>query len=304
MKPETRIGLLVGLMFIILFGLVLSGLTGGTEPTTPPHSERQRTDLTYAWTPVPERSTDERSDARDASEAASSRAERPAGVVEATWTRPRDSRGGEVNVAMRRQEVIPPMPAVARQRSRQRREQAASDGPMPVAAEASRVEPPPVAAPAARTYTVEPGDSLIRIATKVYGRDHADEYKRIYAANRDRISDEHTVVVGQTLAIPPLDEAASTARPAPRQRPAPTRRRVEELDVEQLRRRFARRPAAPSRRRVYTVRRGDNLTKIAREVLQDDSRSAVRKLYEANRDKLSSPDTLPVGLELEIPDSI
>lgn len=304
MKPETRIGLLVGLMFIILFGLVLSGLTGGTEPTTPPHTEREQTNLTYAWTPVPERPAGDGADARDASDPAMSRDERPAGVVEATWTRPRDSRG-EVNVAMRRQEVIPPMPAVARRRSRQRQEQTDRDAPMPVAAEALTAELPPPAAPVARTYTVEPGDSLIRIAKKVYGRDRADEYKRIYDANRDRINDEHTVVVGQTLVIPPLDEPAPTARRAPRQRTTtPTRRRVEELDAEQLRRRFARQSTSPRRRRVYTVRRGDNLTKIAREVLQDDSRPAVRKLYEANRDKLSSPDALPVGVKLEIPDSI
>jgi nucleoid-associated protein YgaU len=63
------------------------------------------------------------------------------------------------------------------------------------------------------------------------------------------------------------------------------------------------RPAAPAREapRCYVVRRGDNLTDIARRLLRDDSPAAVQKLYGANRDRLQSPHQLPVGLELAVP---
>ena len=45
----------------------------------------------------------------------------------------------------------------------------------------------------------------------------------------------------------------------------------------------------------YTVQTGDNLTTIARRFLQDDSRAAVARIYQANVDRLQSPDRLVVG---------
>ena len=51
----------------------------------------------------------------------------------------------------------------------------------------------------------------------------------------------------------------------------------------------------------YVIRKGDSLGKIAREKLKDDSQASIRKLYNANKDKLRDPDNLPVGVKLEIP---
>jgi nucleoid-associated protein YgaU len=53
--------------------------------------------------------------------------------------------------------------------------------------------------------------------------------------------------------------------------------------------------------RTWTVRRGDNLSKIAREVFGDERRENVMRIYNANRDKLESPHRLPVGVELSLP---
>jgi len=51
--------------------------------------------------------------------------------------------------------------------------------------------------------------------------------------------------------------------------------------------------------RYYTVRRGDSLEKIALE--QYGNRFAARKIFEANRQRLASPDALPAGVRLRLP---
>jgi LysM repeat protein len=49
-------------------------------------------------------------------------------------------------------------------------------------------------------YTVQPGDSLSIIAKKVYG--NANEYNKIFEANRDKIKDPNLIHPGQELTIP------------------------------------------------------------------------------------------------------
>jgi nucleoid-associated protein YgaU len=65
-----------------------------------------------------------------------------------------------------------------------------SDGPAPAAA----------APAAARTYTVKKGDTLSEIAKELYGK--AGEYRRIFEANRDQLSDPDKIRPGQVLKIP------------------------------------------------------------------------------------------------------
>ena len=80
-------------------------------------------------------------------------------------------------------------------------------GPLPVS-------PPPVAAPtptpspgpAARTYVVQPGDTLGAIARTMYGS--AAKYPLIADANR--ITDPRRIWVGQVLTIPPLPDVTAT----------------------------------------------------------------------------------------------
>ena len=58
------------------------------------------------------------------------------------------------------------------------------------------------AAPASsgKTYTVQPGDSLSKIAKQYYG--DANAYNKIFEANRDKLSDPNKIQVGQVLVIP------------------------------------------------------------------------------------------------------
>jgi nucleoid-associated protein YgaU len=50
-------------------------------------------------------------------------------------------------------------------------------------------------------YTVQPGDTLSKIAREFYGDD--GQYARIYEANRDKLNDPNDIKVGQELTIPP-----------------------------------------------------------------------------------------------------
>ncbi|HTP68156.1 MAG TPA: LysM peptidoglycan-binding domain-containing protein [Dongiaceae bacterium] len=58
----------------------------------------------------------------------------------------------------------------------------------------------PSLAPKEQTYTVAAGDSLSKIAKHFYG--NANEYMKIFDANRDKISDPNNIKVGQQLVIP------------------------------------------------------------------------------------------------------
>lgn len=54
------------------------------------------------------------------------------------------------------------------------------------------------------TYTVKSGDNLSKISKQFYG--DANEYMRIFYANRDKLRDPDMIQVGQQLTIPPDDK--------------------------------------------------------------------------------------------------
>jgi nucleoid-associated protein YgaU len=68
-----------------------------------------------------------------------------------------------------------------------------------IAVDSSLPQPVPARA-ATRTYTVQPGDSLSKIAKHFYG--NANEYLRIFEANKDTLNDPNRIQIGQELIIP------------------------------------------------------------------------------------------------------
>jgi nucleoid-associated protein YgaU len=54
--------------------------------------------------------------------------------------------------------------------------------------------------PAARTYTVQPGDNLSKISKQFYG--DANKYMKIFEANKDKLADPDKVRAGIELNIP------------------------------------------------------------------------------------------------------
>jgi nucleoid-associated protein YgaU len=64
----------------------------------------------------------------------------------------------------------------------------------------STAPPPAPAVPEVRTVVVEKGDSLSKIAKREYG--NANDWKRIFEANRDIIKNPDLIHPGQVLKIP------------------------------------------------------------------------------------------------------
>ena len=59
---------------------------------------------------------------------------------------------------------------------------------------------PAAASQSGRTYTVQSGDTLSKIRKELYGS--ANEYMKIFEANRDVLSDPNKISPGQKLKIP------------------------------------------------------------------------------------------------------
>lgn len=55
-------------------------------------------------------------------------------------------------------------------------------------------------APVAKTYEVKAGDTLSKIAKQEYGK--ANEWNRIFEANKDILKDPNKIYPGQKLKIP------------------------------------------------------------------------------------------------------
>lgn len=68
----------------------------------------------------------------------------------------------------------------------------------------SSTAPEPTTTTGARTYTVEPGDTLWAIADRFYGS--GSLWTRIHEANRDTIKDPDLIQPGWVLTIPPGEE--------------------------------------------------------------------------------------------------
>lgn len=167
------------------------------------------------------------------------------------------------------------------------------------------VEPESAAPRPVRIYTVVAGDSLSKIASKAYGRGGRREYMRIFEANRDVLRDPSGVRPGQKLRIPPPEGPATGEW-------ADTRRwdvRVREMDADEVREyltglehsQTSERSTRPAGR-TYTIRRGDTLTAIARRLMGDGSRQAVRRLHQLNRSIIADPNRLRIGAVLVIPE--
>jgi nucleoid-associated protein YgaU len=300
--------MLVGLLFIIMFGLVVSELTGGGASSAAIRARGERA-LAQRYTPSLQVEPPPPGEA-------------PGG--------PEVARGDGSGASLRLAHHAPDACSFVEVRvvPRPRSESTEGDGSRRAGAGGPSVEtiedtpppqpPPPPAPPAApgKKYIVKAKDSLIKIARAEYGRENERQYVLIQQANH--LAPGVTLGIGQELVIPPLPAPARTPGAAP---PAPSRPQAPApgytvMGLEDLRRTFGPAPApeptgpAPgptagrttdAAKQFHVVRRGDNLGKIAREKMKDDSQASIRRLYNANKGKLRDPDNLPVGVRLEIP---
>jgi len=329
MTRETRIGLLVGLLFIIMFGIVLAGLTNTNAPpptpvasTTAVSTNSDVREILYvptmdsdrrpvaAATPTSGPSAD--ADAasnnaavsvamhnEDAASGVSSTMSPPSGPAElhATVTPP----GEEVAVATHTPGGITTetLDHLNKALSNDDTAVVSRDG-----ATADVAAAPGSALPAGtKLYEVKQGDTLFRIARQQYGPANTGKHTLILEANKDKIKGPAGLKIGMKLVIPPLPDAAPAATPSvPTTRPStPASRRppsrsglasADPLPAGLLSSVHDVAPAAGTK--SYTVKAGDNLYKIARA-----SGTTIDKILKAN--KVKNPRDLKVGTKLEIP---
>jgi len=110
-------------------------------------------------------------------------------------------------------------------------------------------------------YDVKKGDSLWKIASRVYG----DGYKWQLIARENNLSDPDQIEIGQKLMVPTL---------------TPAQKEVTEIPSE------------------HKVLRGESLWKIATLYYSDGFRWT--KIWELNRNKLRDPGKLEIGMILRL----
>ncbi|MBI2933411.1 MAG: LysM peptidoglycan-binding domain-containing protein [Planctomycetes bacterium] len=130
-----------------------------------------------------------------------------------------------------------------------------------------------------KTYVIQPGDSLAKLAVRFY--QNALHARKIFEANRDVIEHADNLLVGAKIVLPEL-----SAEPEP-----PVVLPGEE-------------PVASAGQMTYRVRSGDSLWKISKQFANGRGiQETMERIRDANTDKLSSMGTpLQVGWMIVIPE--
>jgi len=203
---ETKFGLLVGVVFIVLFGVILSSRAGSTaqDHASLPVGESQlhqkfsmtdrRTDVPYTLVVPPP------SEVTVSVEPTEERLPAPeeAPVEKAPVVEPPVEVG---MVAFGPAGPAEPPPADT------------PDARRNVAPKEPPAAPPP--SPGRSVHKVARGDTLTSIARQYFGKEGEGLWKKIHEANKDTIRDVNRLVVGQELVIPGLP-----ADTVPRKEPA------------------------------------------------------------------------------------
>lgn len=158
----------------------------------------------------------------------------------------------------------------------------------------------PLAAGAMKQYKVEPGDNLNRIATKVYGQNTKALRDLIVKANPSLAANPDKVVIGQTYNIPPMPTASGVPAGNTGGTTPPVARGTGGAPLTPP----VTPPVTPPSRSIggeiwYTVKAGDNLTKIAKEQCGDAT--FVAAIKELNKESLKGGDRLLVDMKLRLP---
>jgi nucleoid-associated protein YgaU len=161
------------------------------------------------------------------------------------------------------------------------------------APEVTENEAPPVPTPPELeayeeiTHVLESGESLWSVAARYLGSGH--RYKEIRELNRDVVPEEGDLVPAGTPLRIRIGSREKGLKPGDR----PNDTSVEGKSAPRPR-------GEDGGGLLHTVRKDENLQRIARQYFPDD-REGWRVLYDANQDTLPSPDRLKVGQVLRIP---
>lgn len=322
MTRETKIGLLVGLAFIIVIGILLSDhMTSTTQPPQAALAETARTVGSSVTAPAPTNP-------------------QPAPIGQTPPITPS-------NPVPTRVELHPPTTPVA-QHGASPITQIGIGGPAappqqpqsPIAIR--QTEPPIVPQPpqapegtqsldnrtlvqtnppvpqpqAKKEYVAQAGDNLSKLATKMLGSNSKANRDAIVKANPSLQKNPDLIVEGRGYVIPQLS-ATPGAAPAPTppsvasngntteipetipvdahgrpiRSPIPVTELVDNVPS----------PAPATGQSVYVVKEKDTLWKIAKEQLGSGSPAAIQQIKDLNKDQLKGGDIVQPNMRLKIP---
>jgi nucleoid-associated protein YgaU len=287
MTRETKIGLLVGLAFIIVIGILLSDhMTSTSEP--PLASLQQAGNNLRSGLGQP------------TSDNPAPVVVTPNNVTPGQTVLTRDELNPRPRAATVAQAPQPPITVIGQDTrstgnslvdSAKRAGEELVDGngnslsgdntatQTPTAPQATKVA-------AAGTYKAEPGDSVTKIAAKVYGTSTKALRDGIINANASLKENPNRIVVGHTYTIPPVNGSATPANatavlPTPAATPAQQQKTTAEPE------------------HVYVVQSGDTLWSIARDEV--GNAGAVAAIKELNADVLKGSDRVRPNMKLRLP---
>jgi LysM repeat protein len=337
MTRETKIGLLVGLAFIIVIGILLSDhLTSSTEPPQAAlggsaNGVRQAVDSpgvsgapapVTVITPVVTPQQTVATQGELATPTPAVQIVKIGGPVEPPVqpTRepsPADSQSEQGGQAKQDEPPAAPAPTAAAQNVVPPSNDTpvitpVSNPPMATDTELTKVaqahgeqlvsaDDNKPAAGSAQAYVAQPGDSLSRIAARFLGSGSKANRDLIIKANPSLQANENMIIAGKTYQIPAAGKTIAKAKTVA----AAANDTASTVDET------AAKPASateekPSRAAsdagyVYTVQPGDNLTKIARDQVGDVH--AVAAIQELNPDKLkgANHDIVIAGSKIRLP---
>lgn len=156
------------------------------------------------------------------------------------------------------------------------------------------------------TYTVKDGDDLTAIAARFYG--HPSAAAAVWSVNRETVPDPDLLPIGAELKLPPpwtirSDRAAGSIEPValtPERHPEPNPVAVPTRQWLEPTQQSPNVAPAPSRGGgSVRVAPGETLATLGQRFY--GSPTAAQRIWEANRDRLRSPDLLVAGMELRLP---
>lgn len=161
-------------------------------------------------------------------------------------------------------------------------------------------------------YEVRSGDSLAEIALKFYGQKEGKKLasiEKIFNANKDKLSSNDSIQVGQKLIIPAIEnkteELVKTGM-FENVKPAASK------DSKQIAKEAVKKAGAPKevkaqkeqkqtkeQFRIYTIKESDSLWQIALKQLGDGNR--YKEIIKLNKDVISNSQSLVVGTKIKLP---
>jgi LysM repeat protein len=321
MTRETKIGLLVGLAFIIVIGILLSDhLTNSTEPPQAalggagngvreavgaPGTNGATAPITVVTPAVtPQQTVATQAEVSSPTPAVqivkiggpeTSAPQRTPEIVDSgDATKAKTDAGA--SVASNDSPVVTPQPNPPAATDSELAKVAESHGEQLVSVGDTKAAPG-----SAQAYVAQPGDSLSKIAARFLGSGSKANRDLIVKANPSLEANENMIIAGKTYQIPGAGKApakvktivaaSDDATPTVDDTAAKTASATQEKPSK----------AVTDAGYLYTVQPGDNLTKIARDEVGDVH--AVAAIQELNPDKLkgTNHDVVIAGSKIRLP---